>query len=351
MTSDRPIHTLHEDSLTFEKPCRRTQKIVAEVVYPNMTSYPRLPVPLIQTLLAARRQGVIAAAPSLASLDSQLLAGLTPEEWPAEWHLPWWIGCDFGLGAAQWRSLTLVNLYGLSYVWLVDELIEGHAAGHDARDARFARQQAALAAVLHELALAELTSCCGHLPEVWQWRSRAMAEWLQTLDADAAPAQPFAAWTPDDFLHLAWRGAPLKIGAAAACLLAGQGDCVAPLAAAVDHLLVAQVLLDHVDDWRDDLAGGRFNAFVAFASPLPQQPAHVQTHTRQVLALLMLGNPQPYFSLVYDHAQRAGALARQAGCRSLASFVAVWLDEARRGCDGLAQAAHGELHRAVDFSL
>lgn len=310
-----------------------------------MTPYPHLPAALVQTLRTARAQGVAAVAPSLAALDGRLLAGLTPEEWPAEWHLPWWIGCDFGLNEAQWRSLTLVNLYGLSYLWLVDELTEGRASGENAG------QQATLAAVLHELALAELSACCGHVPEVWQWRSRAMAEWLQTLDADAASVRPFARWTQDDFLRLAWHGAPLKISAAAACLLAGKEDCVAPLAAAVDHLLAAQVLLDHVDDWRDDLAGGHFNAFVAFASPLPQQPAHVSTHTRQVLALLMLGNPQPYFSLVYDHAQQAEALARQAGCRGLSSFATAWLDAARRGSQALVLAAYDELHRVVDFSL
>ena len=80
---------------------------------------------------------------------------------------------------------------------------------------------------------------------------------------------------------------------------------------AVDHMLTAQVLLDHLDDWPADLAAGRFNAFVAFVSDLPQTSQNRDANRRHVLGEFFLGEAgAAYVDLAKRHIQ-AARLSRQ----------------------------------------
>ncbi len=120
------------------------------------------------------------------------------------------------------------------------------------------------------------------------------------------PLIAFADWTESDFLLLAWRGAPIKITAVGACLLAGRSDAVPVLLDALDHMLIAQVLLDHLDDWSADLTAGRFNAFVAFLSDLPQTSQNRDANRRHVLGEFYLGEAgAAYVDLARRHIRAA----------------------------------------------
>ena len=125
----------------------------------------------------------------------------------------------------------------------------------------------------------------------------------------------------DDWRFLAWRGAPAKITATGVCLLAGRAAVIAPLETCIDHIMAATVLLDHADDWQEDLPAGRFNAYVAWLSDTPQQASTA------------------------DRNRRVGAVSADAGRRRRAPFV-FWPDRPASGA-GTAGWRSGRVGRAV----
>lgn len=156
-----------------------------------------------------------------------------------------------------------------------------------------------------------------------------MRQWQVALsDGEQAPAHRFADWTERDFLLLAWRGAPIKITAVGACLLAGRSDAVPVLLDALDHMLIAQVLLDHLDDWMADLMAGRFNAFVAFLSDLPQTSQNRDANRRHALGELYLGEAgAAYVDLAIRHIRAARRYAEAIPSSGFARYLDYYATE------------------------
>lgn len=311
----------------------------------TVSAYPQLPPYDVAWLLAQCRMALGAVSPELAALGDRLLAGHSPEQWPVEWHLPWWLARDLRLPDEVWRDLTVCNLLGLGYVRLQDHLAEQTTA-----DGLTAGRQAVLAGAFYEAALAGLSTLFAGMPAFWQRRRTSMAQWLAALAEDAVPLHgPGDGWPEQDVLRLGARGAPLKITAAGACLLAGRPEAIPSLESALDHLLTAQVLLDHLDDWRDDVQAGRFNVFVAYAANGSQSLASEDRAAAMgsVLALLMTGDPAGYLGHIQRHAARARALAAALPCAGLADFIAALQVEAQAGYDAVISAARSQLAGAV----
>jgi hypothetical protein len=308
-------------------------------------AYPCFSPDIVAGLLAHCRAALSEVSPDLATAGVRLLAGHPAGQWPVEWHLPWWLGVSLDLPEELWRRLTVCNLLGLGYARWQDQLAEG-GSGADAG------RGAVLAAALYEGALAGLAELFVARPQFWRSRQAIMAQWLAgLLEDDAALSQPAARWQEAELLRLARRGAPLKITAAGACLLAGRADLTGLLEPALDHLLTAQVLLDHVDDWQDDLAQGRYNVLVAYASELPQDRAHCEMNQRRVLGLLLLGDPAGYWQHVQHHLAQASALAEAAGIDGLARYVASQTREAELGWQDTLKAGRSYLASAVGSVL
>lgn len=310
-----------------------------------MSQFPQLPPQEVACLLTQCRSALDQVSPALGSWGSALLEAHSPARWPVEWHLPWWLARDLRLSDDTWRGLTVCNLLGLGYVRLQDHLAEQTTAA-----GLTAGRQAVLAGVFHEAALAGLSAMFAGIPAFWQHRHTFMAQWLAALPEDAVALDgPGDRWPEQDVLRLAARGAPLKITAAGVCLLAGRADAIPALADTLDHLLAAQVLLDHMDDWREDAEGGRFNALVAYAAGAsrPATAARDQDAASSVLALLMTGDPAGYFAHIERHAARAKALAAALPCAGLADFISALEVEAQAGYDSLVGAARYQLAGAV----
>ncbi|MEI2689130.1 MAG: hypothetical protein V9H69_05200 [Anaerolineae bacterium] len=306
-----------------------------------MNAYPCFSPDDVESLLAQCRAALSDVSSDLAAAGVRLLREHAAAQWPVEWHLPWWLGISLGLPESVWRRLTVCNLLGLGYARWQDQLAEGGRGPGAGRGA-------VLAAALYEGALAELAELFVGRPQFWRIRQAIMAQWLAALlEDDPVLSQPAARWQETELLRLARRGAPLKITAAGACLLAERADLAILLEPALDHLLTAQVLLDHVDDWQDDLAQGRYNVLVAYASELPQDQAHCEANQRRVLALLMLGDPAGYFRHVQQHLAQAGALAEAAGIDGLARFIASQARDAELGWQRMVNAGRDHLAGAV----
>lgn len=308
-------------------------------------AYPCFSPDDVAWFLAQCRAALSEVSPELAAAGVRLLAGHPAEQWPVEWHLPWWLGVSLELPEAVWRRLTVCNLLGLGYARWQDQLAEGSSGPDAARGAL-------LAAALYEGALAGLAELFAGRPHFWRIRQTIMAQWLAgLLEDDPALSQPAARWQETELLRLARRGAPLKITAAGACLLAERADLALLLTPALDHLLTAQVLLDHVDDWQDDLAQGRYNVLVAYASDLPQNQAHWEANQRRVLALLLLGDPSGYWRHVQHHLAQALALAEAAGIDGLARFIASQTRDAELAWQAMLMTGRSHLAGAVDAVL
>jgi hypothetical protein len=301
-----------------------------------------------ETAVKTRYCAAIAAGPpDLADLGRQVLDRISPPNWTLEWSLPGWLGDALGLPVAPAADLTLANIYGLAYVRLQDDLADGEIAEGD-RPAVLM-----LSAVLYQKWLLTYTRLFSGGSPFWSFFEQYMAQWVSaTLRSHRPPATAFRDYEEADLRGLGERGAPLKICAAGACLLAGRDQLIPQLASTLDHLLIGAVLLDHAQDWIGDLVSYRYNAFVAYASPLAQVPELMEANRQAVVKELIVGKEaRPYFALLRRQLQTAIDEARATGVLTLADYAA-WL---RRQADAyrrrLAQDARAQLHGLAERVL
>jgi predicted ATPase len=249
----------------------------------------------------------------LPAAAGRLLDRIAPPAWTVEWYLPQWLGDAFDLPDAATHALILANVYGLGYTGLQDALIDGEVEpGERSLTMR-------LAGALYRLCIQQYRPWFPADSPFWPQQSLFLRQWQQATFASAAqPHDDFHSFMAHSYLVLAWRGAPLKICCVGAHLLARRAAALTPLLAAIDHHLTAAVLLDHQRDWREDLAAGRYNAFVHLASPLPQIAQEAEANRARVRALIL--QPQaaaPYFDLMQKHLELAVTYARESGCAGL----------------------------------
>jgi hypothetical protein len=284
--------------------------------------------------------------PRLADVSQRMLDQICLPGWILEWYLPRWLGDGFGLHPDLSRSLILSNVYGLAYVRLQDDLVDG--------DLKLESRESAilLASGLYHLWMLEYVRLFESTSRFWGYLDEFMGQWLRaTVSSNQPPAVDFSSYQEEDFLRLGERGAPLKICCVGACLLAGREALIPALTVAVDHLLAGTVLLDHAQDWADDVEACRYNAFVAFASTEEQVPPQQQTSHLTLVEEICLGDTaRPYFDLVQRHIQMAIEAIRAMDVPGLEQYLHWMESQAASYADRLAAEAKTRL-RAVTEQL
>ena len=217
---------------------------------------PRLPETL-EIVVKSQYGAALAGEPSeLADCGRRLLDRISPPNWTLEWSLPGWLGNAHGLDTSTIADLTLANVFGLAYIKLQDDLLDGEVGGDDRQAALL------LSSVLHRKWLLVYSGLFPGGSLFWRYFEQYMTQWVRATWASRQEhSKPWAAWGEEDLLILGQRGAPLKICAAAACLLAQRAELIPQLESALDHLLIGAVLLDHALDWAEDLAAGQVQRF------------------------------------------------------------------------------------------
>ena len=252
-----------------------------------------------------------------------MLKRLEPQQWLLEWALPLWLADAFEIDREIGRLLALCNLLGLTHIRLQD----------DWADAEIGDGQRPVAAALSTLALqAALQRYVYFFPAdslFWPALNRHLRTWAQALQQTSLAARGPAILDESSASILAQRGAPLKIGATAACLLADRTAELIVLERSLTDILAAEVYLDHAHDWSQDLEAGRFNALVAYASEDEQTPALRAINHQRVLELFYVGDGAgAYFQAAARYAQHTAQSADQVGCPPLASYARWFATEA-----------------------
>jgi hypothetical protein len=258
-----------------------------------------------------------AACPEHLPLAMRVLDRLEPARWELEWHLPWWLGHDMGLDPAVSRELVLSNVLGLASIRLRDDLLDGDLDEYDSSAAL------ALSGALYEAAIETYRA---HFPtgsDLWPEIALRMTEWRTATGDNAAPPGADAEDSQAVARHLARRGAPLRISAFAVCLLAARTDVYPRLGRCLDHALAAMVLFDHLCDWQDDLAAGRWNAFVARTTSSAQTSEHLARNRAAVAAAMMARDAvATHFGRINVELAEARSFAAQADLPGLATHLA-----------------------------
>jgi hypothetical protein len=205
----------------------------------------------LEIAVKSRYGAALAGEPAgAAEFGARLLDRIAPPNWTLEWSLPGWLGNALDLSAAAAAALTLANVFGLAYIKLQDDLIDGEIAGDD--------QQAALllSTALHRKWLLAYTPFFPGNSPFWGYFERYMTQWVGA-ELRSPPVMAFHDYDEADLRGLGERGAPLKICAAAACLLVQREGMISQLESALDHLLTGAVLLDHALDCERNTLGTR----------------------------------------------------------------------------------------------
>ena len=174
---------------------------------------------------------------------------------------------DLGLELAVARRLVLSNVLGLASLRLRDDLQDGDLLPGDRPAAPV------VSAALYEAAIDILRDLFPPSSDVWRQLGLQMSHWRDAVEIGSAPTQ--SADEEAIGRYLARRAAPLKVSAFAVCLLTVRTHLYDGLADCLDHFLAAMVLYDHLCDWEQDLACGRWNAFVAGAPERIDVLAHM----------------------------------------------------------------------------
>jgi hypothetical protein len=168
----------------------------------------------------------------------------------------------------------------------------------------------------------------------WSYFGDFTTRWLRTM----APV-------PDEELVPgSQRGTLIRVACAAGCLAANREDALLPLARALDHLLVAVVLLDDAFDWENDLRANRNNALVSFCSASPQTQENQEANRAAVLHGIYVDDVLPgYFAAARDRLRSAYLWCERARCRGLGAY-ATWYDTEIDAC---SRSMRAQMHRQV----
>jgi hypothetical protein len=272
----------------------------------------------------------------------QLFARLASPNWQMEWGLPRWLAESRGLPQTVCTCLVEANVLGLGYVRLTDDCSDGQAGplGPEA--------SMRLAQALYHEAIATYERLIG--PHEWFWGrlDRLLAEWrsagIQALSVDAFRA------THTEIQGLRLLGAPLQICIAAVCALAGEENQFDRLAAPINNYLVASVLIDHMSDWGDDLAGGRPNLFVrTLLGDQPPVSRIDESKRRMAEAMLDQGRLGTYLGLALGELRDAISASRLERLDPLTEYLCLLERETQEAADQLIGRIHTLLRRAAEL--
>lgn len=278
---------------------------------------PYLEQPEIHALCADYTSTAGCLGPAWETVAEAFLQRIQPEKWPLEWGLPVWLGKSWELEMKTWRALALVNLLGLTHIRIQDELADSILPPDQRATA------AGFATLTLHLALQHLFRLIPPGHAFWDAATLILRNWADTQGQRRLLAPEGRALSPQARLELARRGEPIKITALAACILADRQDLWPALDASLQHIALAEVLLDHATDWETDLVTGQANAFLATAG-LPSGVGNydAQAVRRQMLERLLDPHvTSAYFAVAQSEIEQATRSLASLHCPPMTAYL------------------------------
>ena len=194
-----------------------------------------------------------------------LLDEISSQNWYLEWNLPAWIGNCLEIKHEIIDMLTLSNIFGLGFVRLQDRFIDQDST----LDIDITL---ALRSFLFNVWLDQYKTLFEPGSVFWGYFEQFLGEWTRSEYEAGGPGEVALVTSLTkrseeldlNYKFFARRGAPLKNCCAAACLLSNQVSALPQIQQGCDHLVAGMVLVDHAQDWKEDLYAGRYNAFQNF---------------------------------------------------------------------------------------
>lgn len=283
-------------------------------------------------------------APLHAGQARRLFERISSPAWNLEWSLPRYLGEAFELPETVILTLVLANVYGLGCIRLRDDLA----------DAETRKRDLAGSTILADLFYQEAIHCYEELfspsSRFWSYLERYMNQWQEaTFAGGRIESLDLAGGLHEQYEALAHKGAPLKIGCVAACMQADRVTLIEQVTSSVDHALAAAVLFDHVYDWSEDLAAGRFNLFVKRFARFPQTRAHTKANELEVMEAIVADRTAPYFDLIRRETDIAIRMSNSISVPGLAGYLETFKAQVGAFETVLRNGAHGVLEAACDL--
>jgi hypothetical protein len=274
----------------------------------------------------------------LQPIASDLINRISSVNWYLEWQLPGWLGRTFHMASSEYDILTLGNIFGLSFIRLQDDIF-------DQEDVPIIEGLPVLRNKLFNRWMDQYRKLFDAKSSFWDHLHCYLGQWLRAELENCGPCKSelrneenFSSSQSNPVQQLSRRGAPLKICCIAACMKSGNDHLLPNLLAGCDHLLAGMVLLDHAEDWQDDLQAGKYNAFITYLI-FPEENNDngmlsnntVDTNTTsdnhaKVLAELYLGiNVKHYFKIAQNQFRQARFCIQEINLPELDKYLS-WAD-------------------------
>lgn len=167
--------------------------------------------------------------------------------------LPYWMRETTGAPAAQCRDLAVGNLFKMLHYFMLDDAMDGQ----EGRSPQGLRKSLALGQLLNGMYRQRYTRHFPHDSSLWTFECAYEEQWAIIVGGEGRKAVE-----PWDIARLAGKAAPVKLCATGLLLESGQAKRVGETERAIDLALAILQLSDDLEDWREDLAEEKRNAFL-----------------------------------------------------------------------------------------
>lgn len=298
----------------------------------------------ISRMRAAYRALLVPESKNVRACGMALFERIATGNWSVEWNLPRWLGSSLGLGEFEQQGLIAANVFGLGYIRLHDDQMDGEGLISEPEITR------ALERALLQAAEGELRQLAGERPAFWNQYTAIMKRWKAALDMVAGIN--VLQMEPSQLNQLGDIGAPLYLCGAACAALRPQTVSLEAILRPIQHYLVAAVLYDHMKDWKSDLENERANVFIQ-AMDSSASVRSLRPHSRHEVYAAILEGEQPtaYIDRLHGELSQGMEAARSAGLEPFALHLAALAEEVRESKKQMDKGIQDYLKQGMELLL
>ncbi|WP_010247353.1 class 1 isoprenoid biosynthesis enzyme [Acetivibrio cellulolyticus] len=167
--------------------------------------------------------------------------------------LPFWLKDSLGIENEIAKKISIANTFLMLYFLIQDDIIDQPAC-----------KNKGTLLPLGNLFMLDFMHCYHELfpagSPFWTYLQEYTYIWSKSMlweNTDVDSTQ--TAFTSEDLNIMAYKAAPLKVAAVAACLLGDKKELIKPISDTVDLILTSLQVVDDWIDWQEDLISGNRN--------------------------------------------------------------------------------------------